>query len=393
MDVLLTQIKKLMKNCSYYQSKSYINAKSIKEMPIVDRYDVIKNYNQFFNDRKPLIFTQTSGSNGTPLRIPWNYNDYIKSLTCLWRLRAKYGIFPTTFQLTCHSEVDSFGNRIDNPVIVFSNSISLSKLCYTEDILQDYLRKIEIFKPTWIYGQPSFVYFIAQYISNKKPELLRSFNYIELVGELLPQDVKMWLEEMFPNATIINMYGMQEFNGIMYEENRVMKEIENNVFVEIIDEDGNDCGIDKEGDIVVTGLHNSAFPLIRYNTKDRGKRIFIDGREGYAITVGRSNDQFSWNGGTYDGSLFFTVINEYSKRKEANICRFQVIYDEDIFTFILWNMCSIPNDLIIECELDSIIMDLIGVHLPLKVQLVSSADEFIKCGNKIKYFINKNNTK
>lgn len=390
MDILLTRVKKLISNCAYYQSEKYDKVRSFEEFPIIDRYELVKSYQSFVCNTKPIIYTKTSGSSGIPLRIPWNYNDYLKSLACLWRLRAKYGIFPTTFQLTCHCGIDTLGKIVDNPVVVFPNMLSLSKLFYSEDILKEYLRKIELFKPKWIYAQPSFVYFIGKYITYNKPELLSGIIYIELVGELLTPDVKTQIQVMFPNAHVVNMYGMQEFNGIMYEEKGIMKVIHDNVYVELVDEFGNDPGIDKEGDIVVTGLYNSTFPLIRYNTKDRGKRVILDGVEGYQLTVGRSNDQFIWNDVTYDGSLFFSVLNEYSKRNDRNVIQFQVIYADDCFTVLIFSLNSNIEEYKIEKELENIIIDLIGVCLPLKVLVVPSMSDFIKNENKIKYFINNN---
>lgn len=392
MDKILTRIKEVTQNSSYYQTDEYLNANSLKTLPIITRQDVVENYEKIVSCKMPMIYTQTSGSNGIPLKVAWNYNEYLKSLIFLWRLRAKHGISPTDFQMTCHSEFDALGKKINNPIILFPNMISLSKLQYSLDILQEYMHKIVKFKPKWILAQPSFVYLIGKYLLQNAPELLEGFKYIELVGELLSPDIKMQIQELFPHAYIVNMYGMQEFNGIMYEDNNVMKVIEENVFVEILDQFGNECNINEEGDIVVTGLQNSTFPLIRYNTKDRGKRIVSNGIEGYTITVGRSNDQFEWNGILYDGSLFFTIINEYIKCSNVNILQFQVIYYEDTFKFKLLATETLPDEIIIERDLSNIIHHTINIDLPIKVKIVQSVEEFLKCGNKIKYFINNNKT-
>lgn len=392
MDKILTRIKEVTQNSSYYQTDEYLNANSLKTLPIITRQDVVENYEKIVSCKMPMIYTQTSGSNGIPLKVAWNYNEYLKSLIFLWRLRAKHGISPTDFQMTCHSEFDALGKKINNPIILFPNMISLSKLQYSLDILQEYMHKIVKFKPKWILAQPSFVYLIGKYLLQNAPELLEGFKYIELVGELLSPDIKMQIQELFPHAYIVNMYGMQEFNGIMYEDNNVMKVIEENVFVEILDQFGNECSINEEGDIVVTGLQNSTFPLIRYNTKDRGKRIVSNGIEGYTITVGRSNDQFEWNGILYDGSLFFTIINEYIKCSNVNILQFQVIYYEDTFKFKLLATETLPDEIIIERDLSNIIHHTINIDLPIKVKIVQSVEEFLKCGNKIKYFINNNKT-
>lgn len=393
MDKILERVKDLVKECPYYQKESYLNANSLKQMPVISRYDIVNNYEQFLCPQKPLVYTYTSGSSGIPLKIAWNYNEYLKSIMTLWRLRSSHGIFTTDFCLTCHCEIDTHGKRIDNPIIVLPNSLSLSKICYSENILQEYIRMIDLFRPKWILAQPSFVYLIARYIKEHKPELLLAFKYVELIGEMLTQTIKSQIVEMFPNASVVNMYGLQEFNGILYENDNILKVVNENVFVEIINEYGNDCMLNEEGDIVVTGLQNSAFPLIRYNTKDRGKRVSLNGVDGFEITVGRSNDQFIWDGKLYDGSLFFTAIEEYAKQHNANIRQFQVVYDNDVFEVHLWGTDFPSNDVGIGNDLQNVLKALIGYSLPIIVCIASSNSEFIQSGRKIKYFINKQKRK
>ncbi len=384
-------IRKITKDSCYYQCSDYLNVNRIEELPIIDKELVRKNYDQIFCFKGPIIYTHTSGSDGSPMQIAWNYHDYIKSLTSLWRLRAKQGVFPKDFRLSCHAEFDIHGKRIENPIIVSSTVLSLSKLCHSKENLKKYIESIDLYKPKWIYAQPSFVYNIGKYLYSQKPELLNIFKYIELVGELLLPEIRNEIQELFSNSTVINMYGMQEFNGIMYENNGLLQTITDNVYVEIIDEFGKSCNYEEEGDIVVTSLRNSVFPLIRYNTKDRGIKVRSNGLEGYMITAGRSNDMFLWNGRTYDGSVFFLIINEYNKKYNPKIWGFQVVLSNNILNYAVLSDVVFPSEDEMAFALHNIMIDILNIQLPVRVKAVMSQGEFIKGGNKIKYFVNLDN--
>lgn len=387
---MMSKIKKIIMNSSYYKNKKYEKASDIKELPIIDKKTAIDNYGTILSTNCiPDLYTYTSGSNGMPIKIPWNYDEYLKSLATLWRLRACNGINPRVFYLTCHAEFDVLGRKVDNAVIIKPGYISFSKLEYSKEIYQEYLKAIRTFKPKWLHVQPSFAYYLGEYMCKYAPDIVGQIQYIELVGELLPDSLKYSISDLFYNAKIINMYGMQEFNGIMYESNGALREIKENVYVEILDNDGYDCGYQKEGNIVVTGLHNSFFPLIRYNTKDRGMRVKCNNENGYIITSSKANDEFIWKGKKYDGSIFMIIINEYNKQNERIITQFQVTYYKKILTFNLWgeNLPQSENE--IESVLKKIMYERFGIEIEITVKKCISHNDFVRGRNKIKYFINK----
>ena len=386
---LLEIVLKITSGSEYYQSPDYTKASSFEQLPIIDKNIVIKNYDKIFCSCSSIIYTQTSGSNGAPMTIPWNYNEYLKSLTTLWRLRNKYDITPRDFQLTCHANIDIHGKRIENPIIVSPNSLSLSKLYYSGSVMEDYENAIRTFKPKWMYAQPSFANYIGIYLKTNAPDLLEKITYVELVGELLTPGTEAYIKRLYTNAQVVNMYGMQEFNGIMYEVDGLMQVISENVFVELINDLGQHCKKDEEGEIVVTGLKNSTFPLIRYKTGDRAKRILLDGTEGYIITSGRANDEFIYEGNHYDGSLFFTVINEYNRIHEIKISRFQVIYRNSELLFKISSFGKLPSKDYLESELSEILRRIINLSISIKVCIVDNHSDYISGDNKIKYFISE----
>lgn len=380
---VLEIIKKNIERSEYYNNHIYRNASTIEELPILTKGEVQTNYNRIFNHQPGIMYTETSGSTGTPMQIPWNQNEYISSLTTLWRLRNRHGIQSTDFYLTCHAGYYYKTNRIQESVIVTKNSISLSKLWYTEDMMQLYLNHIKLFAPKWIFAQPSFVYYLGQYIKKREPQIANMIQYIELVGELLSPEIKKAICAFFPNADIVNMYGMQEFNGIMYENDGKMQEISSNVYVEILDDQGNTCNYGEEGNIVVTGLINTAFPLVRYKTGDRGIK---NGENSYSITSGRSNDIFVHNGKHYDGSIFFVVINDYNKTHQSKISKFQVEYDGEKLIFRIFSFNNLPDEITIKNDLQEILRSIDEIQIEVDVR-IQHGEHFIFNSNKTKYFI------
>lgn len=385
---IINEIKRVINQSEYYNTPIYQGASCIQDIPVINREHVAKYYTSILSSNMNTFFVETSGSSGVPLKIAWKYDDYLHSILPLWRLRKKYGITPSDFFLTCHAGAYVRSKYVDSPILVNQNSISFSKLHYSNDIMRNYICQLEKFKPTWIYAQPSFVYFLGLYLNKNNPQLAYSFKYIELVGELLNPTIKKSIEKFFPSADVVNMYGLQEFNGVMYEENGVMSVIDENVYVEILREDGTECTIDEEGDIVVTGLKNTAFPLVRYNTKDRGKKINLGDSIKYVITSGRSNDDFNYGGRRYDGSLFFLVISKYNDTHTNKISKFQVIYEHNQFTFILFSFDNLPSTSDIEYDIRSILYSFIEDDWEVKVTIMNK-ENFVKNSSKTKYFINK----
>ena len=230
---------------------------------------------------------------------------------------------------------------------------------------------------------------IGKYLLDYAPELNQKFEYIELVGELLTPEIHKEIERLYPEACVVNMYGMQEFNGIMYEQDGLMKSIASNVYIEILNQEGQDCAIEEEGDIVISGLRNSAFPLVRYNTGDRAKFTIKNGKKGYIITSGRSNDMFIYKDKQYDGAIFFNVINEYNNTHNRQITRFQIVFRDDMLIYKV--LCNIPVDnKHLAQELRSILVRLYDIDINTTTETIDESHNIILGTNKIKYFINDN---
>lgn len=93
---------------------------------------------------------------------------------------------------------------------------------------------------------------------------LASLKYIEMTGEELTDGLRFRIQECF-HCPVADQYGANEVNSIAYEcPEGNLHCMEDNVYVEILDDEGNPVPEGEAGNIYVTTCHNHAMPFIRY---------------------------------------------------------------------------------------------------------------------------------
>lgn len=87
---------------------------------------------------------------------------------------------------------------------------------------------------------------------------------------MLLESTRRKLEEAF-KCKISNQYGCYEANSIAYEcPHNKLHCMEDNIYVEIVDNEGKEVTKVNEGNIIITTLNSHAMPFIRYKIGDRG---------------------------------------------------------------------------------------------------------------------------
>jgi phenylacetate-CoA ligase len=113
------------------------------------------------------------------------------------------------------------------------------------------------------------MYELAKFIEQNNLSIKNIDAIITSAGTLYPF-MRETIEKNF-KVKIYNRYGSREVGNIACEEPNIDGlVITDDVFVEIVDENGNKCEDGVEGEIIVTSLINHAMPLIRYKIGDRG---------------------------------------------------------------------------------------------------------------------------
>lgn len=213
---------------------------------------------------KDIRLERTSGTTGNPMQILWNSNDYFSSSMNHWKYRSRY------FNITPCSKMCTSSKTIPGSGLYYikGNKLTFSIRELTIKTIPRIIEAINDFRPEWFYIQNSILYVLV-YVANKLGlSFPNSVKYIEYLGEPICPYYREEIAKMIPAPTS-NMYGCVETNGISleceYGRNHLMS---GNVFVEIVDKDGTNKDDGEIGYVCVTGLHNTAMPMIRYRLND-----------------------------------------------------------------------------------------------------------------------------
>ena len=330
-------VKNAYKNAPMYMKLIQAGDKEdIKELPVIDKNYVIENESGaiaadsimlYYADK--LIKTRTSGSTGKYMEIFWKHTDYKKSMMPLWLLRKKYyGIEPNDklcFFFTLGEEKYEERNKI-----VENNQVGYSKSNLTMESIRDIYMDICEERPKWMLLQPSMAVLLCQCVRKYGLSPVESLKYIEFSGEILTEQVRNDVKEVF-GCAVANQYGANEFNSIAYEcPCGNMHVMISNVYVEVmIDNEAVPEGT--EGELIITTKTNTAMPLIRYKIGDMGcvKKSSCNcgnSKPVLELTSGRTNDWILCeNGEKKMAYVLVRAIDCINNISEGAIKQFQII--------------------------------------------------------------------
>jgi phenylacetate-CoA ligase len=294
------------------------------KIPLLDKSvvrDITCNINKFYskeyhtkNDQ--LFLFKTSGSTGIPIYCLKTRMEKIKGTFSAWKVRKWWnneivgkpavGIIP--------------GIGLSNQVKQGGRDLILSTNGLSEDVLHDYCRRIIEFKPIWMYGYPSAIHKLALFIKDRNEYRSKiRISFIELQGEYVIPEYKNEIKEIF-QCGVSNQYGCTETWVIAYScPNEKLHVLEDDVFVEILDDNGLPVKEGEVGEIVITSLVNRSMSFLRYRLGDQARFIqdkCICGRTLKCIElVGtRTNQKLKLSDGRIsDGSVFYEVLIEICK--------------------------------------------------------------------------------
>lgn len=219
--------------------------------------------------REELMRKDTSGSTGKYIEIYWRKQDYMRSMFSLWFYRKRfYNINP--WDKLCGFYTISHVGKNEEKERLNGNFLEFSKTNLTEERLLEIYNKIKEFEPVWLILQPCIAELLCYIKEECQLSPINSVKYIEMTGEELTDDLRKNISDCL-GGRVVNQYGANEVNSIAYEcPNGNLHCMEDNVYVEIIDDDGNVLPDGEVGNIYVTTCHNYAMPFIRYGIGDIG---------------------------------------------------------------------------------------------------------------------------
>lgn len=320
-----------------------------EDLPVIVKSDYQNSDKNLISDsvpKKDLYTGYTSGSSGHPFSyakdkfahaMTWaliknRYKDF--GLTLNSRQARFYGIPFERIDFMKEKFKDFLSNRLRFPVFDLS-----------DEMLEKFLKRFESSAFDYIYGYTNSIVLFARFIIRKNIILKKVCPPLKVcicTSENCTEEDKKIITEAF-GVPAVNEYGTSEVDLIAFEDFKGnWKLSEENIFIEILDDEGNRLTKGGEGRIILTALHNKAMPFIRYEI---GDKAVIEKSEDKIIIkrlLGGVNDIILLpSGKKSSGVTFYFITRDILERsgilrefiiKQVSIDRFifEVVSDSDV---------------------------------------------------------------
>lgn len=308
----------------------------LEKLPILTK-DIIK---ENWDDFKPANLSSMKYyewlTGGTTTGIPFKYrllkSDRFLSAALLYRGWGYAGYeLGDKMSILAGSSLD-VGTKsviIKKTHEITRNIRKLSSFDMSENGMKQYTDCLNTFKPQFIRGYASSIYFYAKWLQKNDISIQRP-DTVFTTAEKLPQNMRKTISNAF-DCDVFDGYGLND-GGVSANEcpehNGLHIDTERSI-MEIVDTSGGQI-YDGTGDILATSLNNFSMPFIRYETGDSG-HIIEDtcgcGRGSKLLkeVLGRSIDILATPTGKYVHGMVFLYIMERCKGlKEYQIIQTQL---------------------------------------------------------------------
>jgi len=343
-------VKYHYENNEFYRSKFGNKFPDIwEELPIILKSDFQSSDKKLISvsvNKKDLYTGYTSGSSGHPFNyakdkfahaMTWalikdRYKNF--GLTLNSRQARFYGIPFERIDYYIEKTKDYLSNRVRFPVFDLS-----------DEMLEKFLTRFKSTEFDYVYGYTNSIVMFARYLIRKNiilKDVCPSLKICIGTSENCTDEDKLIIEKAF-GVPAVNEYGTSEVDLIAFEGiNGDWLLSDENVYMEILDDDGNKLTKGGEGRILLTALHNKAMPFIRYEIGD--KAVIEPGEDKVIIKklLGGVNDLIVLPSGKKSPGISFYFITRsimenigslkefIIKQTEPDKFVFEVVSDEDI---------------------------------------------------------------
>jgi phenylacetate-CoA ligase len=224
---------------------------------------------------------------------------------------------------------------------IITRHLFLSSYFLSEEVLAEYYRRLQSYRPTYLVSYPSPLDELAGYLRRNSIHL-DSVKVVVTSAEALFPEQRRRIEDAF-QCPLLDRYGCREFGDIaqQFQSSGNYLQFTNRVLLEILDEDLRPVPTGKEGRVYVTDLDNMGMPFIRYDIGDLSQWGGQgNGEESKWVTLrsflGRTLECIRTRHDTVVGGTFWTILF----RQRPGIRQFQV-YQENLETI---EIRYIPED-------------------------------------------------
>jgi phenylacetate-CoA ligase len=235
---------------------------SLDSFPLLTKHDVQTQGESLLSDAfdpRHLHVSLSSGSTGRPTHTWYDRNAWVLAKHAMKLRRVLTDLRGPPYRLLIIGE--------ESPTARRSSGRSLAGTCRLSihDGIQKQLEVISRFRPTGIYGSPSWLLELVQTAKREQIALPR-VRVVWTSSEVLTASVREELARGFGGA-VRDIYGSTEFKEVAVECTHGRRHINfESSHVEVLPETASGAG-----SIVITSLINRAMPLIRYRVGDIGR--------------------------------------------------------------------------------------------------------------------------
>ena len=247
------------------QANKHANALSyLKQFPILRKSQLQDDITPFLDpaiDLSGLHKSRTSGSTGEPTTT---YFDNRSWLLCKYALKARRVLNagrPFGQRLLIATEESDRTTETLSHVSLARHMISTLHLAVEGSVAEN-IRRLLQFRPTMIYGYPSYLGHLGEAMHKTSTQPAR-IPILFTSSEVLTPSERDHLEGLY-GGRVIDIYGSTEFKEVAVQCEAGAYHINfESVYIEPVDNDQTD-----HPRLLITSLVNKAMPLIRYDIGD-----------------------------------------------------------------------------------------------------------------------------
>ena len=333
-----------------------------EDIPLLVKTDYQKSgYNVISKtfDKKEVYSGYTSGSSGHPFNY---YKDKFAHAMTWALIKDRY----TNFGLTLDSKQARFYGiplekkdyYIEKTKDFLSNRVRFPVFDLSDEMLGNFLEKFRQEKFDYVYGYTNSIVLFARYLIRENVILKNVCPGLKIcicTSENCTEEDKNIIEKAF-GVRAVNEYGTSEVDLIAFETESGKWLLSNeNIYIEVIGEDGKQITEGGEGRILLTALHNKAMPFIRYEIGD--KAVIAPGKNEIELKriLGGVNDIVILPSGKKSSGVSFYFITRSIMEKIDSLKEFiirQVALDKFVFDVVSDEEISDSDKKMIQKNLD-----------------------------------------
>jgi len=309
-----------------------VNLDAFEQVPLLDKSTIRTHFDELrstdADSRGPRINT-SGGSTGEPLRFVQDDSTH------RWKIATKLLFDSWTgyrrgepFALLWGAARDLSDAGLTARFGTFlRNELPLNAYLMPPAVMDDYLSRLDAFKPRLILAYAQSIYQLAVHAEQTGREITSPRAVMTSATNLEP-DMRTTIERVF-GAPVFNRYGSREVGDIACEngDGGGLVISPRTHYLEVVDQDGMRVPHGTPGELVVTLLTNYSMPLIRYRIGDAGAMGAHTGSVAWprlTQVLGRVTDIFYTAGGDQVYGGYFT--RQFYGR--SWVAQFQVVQEQ-----------------------------------------------------------------